>query len=124
VILAVVALRASSHAATTTATTDTMSSVGATPTTLYQPYVPPSSTPYVPPSYLPYVPPSYDYSAQYSVPDYTPPDYSPPEYSPYAPTGPTIPYPGNGLGPTQCADGTVSNSDGRGTCSWHGGEAG
>jgi hypothetical protein len=35
-----------------------------------------------------------------------------------------IPYEGNGGGPTQCADGTVSHSSGSGTCSWHGGEAG
>jgi hypothetical protein len=35
--------------------------------------------------------------------------------------GPFIPYPGNGLGPTPCADGTWSHSSGRGTCSHHGG---
>jgi hypothetical protein len=35
-----------------------------------------------------------------------------------------IPYPGNGLGPTQCSDGSISNSSGSGTCSHHGGEAG
>jgi hypothetical protein len=40
------------------------------------------------------------------------------------PTGPRIPYPGNGGGPTQCADGSVSGSSGPGTCSHHGGEAG
>jgi PKD repeat protein len=40
-----------------------------------------------------------------------------------APSGPTIPYPGNGGGPTQCADGTVSNSSRSGTCSDHGGIA-
>jgi hypothetical protein len=34
-----------------------------------------------------------------------------------------IPYPGNGGGPTRCADGTYSHSSGRGTCSHHGGEA-
>ena len=39
------------------------------------------------------------------------------------PTGPTIPYPENGGGPTQCRDGSVSNSSGSGTCSHHGGEA-
>lgn len=39
------------------------------------------------------------------------------------PSGPYIPYAGNGLGPTQCADGTVSHSSGRGTCSHHGGIA-
>ena len=39
------------------------------------------------------------------------------------PSGPFIPYPGNGGGPTQCRDGTVSHSSGRGTCSHHGGEA-
>ncbi|MEO8538124.1 MAG: LysM peptidoglycan-binding domain-containing protein [bacterium] len=39
------------------------------------------------------------------------------------PTGPTIPYPGNGGGPTQCRDGSVSNSSGSGTCSHHGGIA-
>jgi hypothetical protein len=50
-----------------------------TPTTQYQPYVPPSYAPYVPPTYMPYVPPSYtpyvppsyDYSTPYSVPDYS-----------------------------------------------------
>lgn len=36
----------------------------------------------------------------------------------------TIPYCGNGGGPTQCKDGTTSGSSGRGTCSYHGGEAG
>jgi hypothetical protein len=41
----------------------------------------------------------------------------------YAPTDRTSPS-GNGLGPTPCADGTVSGSAGRGTCSHHGGEAG
>jgi hypothetical protein len=35
-----------------------------------------------------------------------------------------IPYPGNGGGPTQCADGMYSHSSGRGTCSHHGGIAG
>jgi LysM repeat protein len=35
--------------------------------------------------------------------------------------GPFIPYPGNGLGPTPCADGSWSHSSGRGTCSHHGG---
>lgn len=39
------------------------------------------------------------------------------------PTGPSIPFPGNGGGPTQCADGSVSGSSGSGTCSSHGGEA-
>jgi hypothetical protein len=38
------------------------------------------------------------------------------------PSGPFIPHAGNGRGPTQCADGTVSHSSGRGTCSHHGGE--
>jgi len=32
-----------------------------------------------------------------------------------------IPYPGNGGGPTFCADGSISGSSGRGTCSHHGG---
>ena len=41
-----------------------------------------------------------------------------------APSGPHIPYGGNGGGPTQCADGSVSGSSGPGTCSHHGGEAG
>jgi hypothetical protein len=36
----------------------------------------------------------------------------------------TIPYEGNGGGPTLCADGQVSGSSGRGTCSHHGGMAG
>jgi hypothetical protein len=36
----------------------------------------------------------------------------------------TIPYEGNGGGPTLCADGQVSGSSGRGTCSHHGGVAG
>jgi hypothetical protein len=35
--------------------------------------------------------------------------------------GPFIPYQGNGLGPTPCADGSWSHSSGRGTCSHHGG---
>jgi len=35
----------------------------------------------------------------------------------------TIPYPGNGGGPTRCRDGSVSGSSGRGTCSHHGGIA-
>ena len=34
---------------------------------------------------------------------------------------PYLPYPGNGGGPTFCADGTISGSSGRGTCSYHGG---
>lgn len=42
------------------------------------------------------------------------PDYSYP--------GPYNEYEGNAGGPTQCNDGTVSNSSGQGTCSWHGGE--
>jgi hypothetical protein len=36
----------------------------------------------------------------------------------------TIPYEGNGGGPTLCADGSVSGSAGRGTCSHHGGVSG
>ena len=36
----------------------------------------------------------------------------------------TIPYEGNGGGPTLCADGEASGSSGRGTCSHHGGVAG
>jgi hypothetical protein len=36
----------------------------------------------------------------------------------------TIPYPGNGGGPTLCSDGSVSGSSGGGTCSHHGGIAG
>ena len=39
-----------------------------------------------------------------------------------SPSDPTIPYRGNGGGPTQCADGSASNSSGSGTCSHHGGE--
>jgi hypothetical protein len=35
-----------------------------------------------------------------------------------------IPYPGNGGGPTLCADGMYSHSSGRGTCSHHGGVSG
>lgn len=35
-----------------------------------------------------------------------------------------IPYPGNGGGPTLCADGMYSHSSGRGTCSHHGGISG
>lgn len=38
--------------------------------------------------------------------------------------GRTIPFEGNGGGPTLCADGQVSGSAGRGTCSHHGGIAG
>ena len=34
-------------------------------------------------------------------------------------SGPFIPYPGNGLGPTPCADGRWSMSSGEGTCSKH-----
>jgi hypothetical protein len=44
-------------------------------------------------------------------------------------TDPSYPYPdryhehaGNSGGPTMCDDGTVSQSSGQGTCSWHGGE--
>lgn len=44
---------------------------------------------------------------------------SDPDY-PYP--GPYNEYGGNAGGPTQCNDGTVSNSSGQGTCSWHGGE--
>lgn len=47
----------------------------------------------------------------------------------YGSSDPDYPYPGpynehegNSGGPTQCNDGTVSNSSGQGTCSWHGGE--
>jgi hypothetical protein len=42
------------------------------------------------------------------------------------PVGParTLPYPGNGGGPTVCADGSVSGSSGSGTCSSHDGIAG
>jgi hypothetical protein len=36
----------------------------------------------------------------------------------------TIRYDGNGGGPTLCADGSVSGSSGRGTCSHHGGVSG
>lgn len=36
--------------------------------------------------------------------------------------GPYNEYEGNSGRPTQCNDGTVSNSSGQGTCSWHGGE--
>jgi hypothetical protein len=39
-------------------------------------------------------------------------------------TGAFIPYPGNGYGPTPCADGMWSNSGGSGTCSHHGGISG
>lgn len=42
----------------------------------------------------------------------------------YASAGNYIPYEGNGGGPTVCADGMISNSSGRGTCSHHGGIAG
>lgn len=67
----------------------------------------PSPTTYrPPPTYVPPRPPT----------TYRPP----PTYTP-TPSGPTIPYPGNGGGPTQCSDGTVSNSSGSGTCSHHGG---
>lgn len=38
--------------------------------------------------------------------------------------GEFIPYPGNGGGPTLCADGMYSHSSGRGTCSHHGGIGG
>ena len=43
--------------------------------------------------------------------------------TPATPSGPFITYPGNGGGPTQCRDGSVSHSSGRGTCSGHGGIA-
>lgn len=39
-------------------------------------------------------------------------------------TGGFIPYEGNGGGPTLCADGAMSHSSGRGTCSGHGGISG
>jgi uncharacterized membrane protein YgcG len=39
-------------------------------------------------------------------------------------SGGFIPYAGNGGGPTLCADGAMSHSSGRGTCSDHGGVAG
>ena len=58
------------------------------------------------------------------VPTRTP---TPPPARPTAlagqPSGPFIAYPGNGRGPTQCRDGSVSHSAGRGTCSHHGGIA-
>ena len=41
-----------------------------------------------------------------------------------APAGQHIPFEGNGGGPTICADGSVSGSSGRGTCSHHGGVEG
>lgn len=46
--------------------------------------------------------------------------------TPVAPAlpGEFIPYPGNGGGPTLCADGMYSHSSGRGTCSHHGGISG
>jgi hypothetical protein len=40
----------------------------------------------------------------------------------YPYSGPYNEYEGNSGGPTLCNDGTVSNSSGQGTCSWHGGE--
>jgi hypothetical protein len=46
----------------------------------------------------------------------------PPATTP-TPSGPFIAFPGNGGGPTQCRDGTVSHSSGSGTCSGHGGIA-
>jgi hypothetical protein len=49
---------------------------------------------------------------------------APPVFDVPSPPGPTIRYPGNGLGPTPCADGLWSNSSGRGTCAGHGGAAG
>lgn len=46
-------------------------------------------------------------------------------FNPFPGTGGVhIPYPGNGFGPTRCADGSISGSAGQGTCSWHGGESG
>ncbi len=57
----------------------------------------------------------------YTPPSYTPPTYTPPSYTPPTYYGPTIPYAGNGGGPTLCGDGSVSNSSGSGTCSHHGG---
>lgn len=47
---------------------------------------------------------------------------SPP--APVSPGAASIPYPGNGGGPTLCSDGSISGSSGRGTCSHHGGVAG
>ncbi|GAA4105772.1 hypothetical protein [Actinomadura miaoliensis] len=41
-------------------------------------------------------------------------------YPPIVPSTPVVPPVGGG---TLCADGTWSQSSGRGTCSWHGGEA-
>ena len=44
--------------------------------------------------------------------------------TPSVPQLQTVPYEGNGGGPTLCSDGTVSGSSGRGTCSHHGGISG
>jgi hypothetical protein len=49
------------------------------------------------------------------------PHLTSPVPSPAPQPGPFIPYPGNGLGPSPCADGSWSHSSGRGTCSHHGG---
>lgn len=72
-----------------------------------------------PKSVLPPVP------AQIPASTFVPPAPPSPPSAPAVetPSGPFIPYAGNGRGPTQCRDGTVSHSSGCGTCSGHGGEA-
>lgn len=67
---------------------------------------------------VPDAPDPYDGSDEFEdeAPEY---DRADPDY-PYP--GPYNEYEGNAGGPTQCNDGTVSNSSGQGTCSWHGGE--
>jgi hypothetical protein len=52
------------------------------------------------------------------------PDPAPEPPTAVSPAAQSVPYPGNGGGPTLCSDGSVSGSSGRGTCSHHGGVAG
>lgn len=71
--------------------------------------------------------------AEYAAPPF-PPDYEQPpgdddhssDYYEEPPDatypGPGLEYEGNSGGPSFCNDGTISQSSGSGTCSWHGGE--
>jgi hypothetical protein len=84
--------------------------------------IPTSAAVRAPPPAAPAISPGQGAISAPSVPRPEPPTPTP--TSAPAITGPRIPYPGNGGGPTLCADGSVSNSSGRGTCSHHGGIAG
>src|SRR2546423_9815618 len=58
--------------------------------------------------------------AYYGVTGHKPAPARPPASPRVVSPGPFIPYAGNGLGPTRCADGTWSHSAGPGPCSHHG----